>query len=57
MLHYIQSYFDVNLWLTGVIVAVYGKEPEDDRGKFHVEDYCFRMLKEQVPRPVLENDK
>ncbi|XP_041363525.1 DNA polymerase delta subunit 2-like [Gigantopelta aegis] len=37
--------------ITGVIVAVYGKEPDDDRGKFYVEDYCYQALPEQAPRP------
>ncbi|XP_061191670.1 DNA polymerase delta subunit 2-like [Saccostrea echinata] len=48
---------DVQTAVTGVIIAVYGKEPDDDRGKFHVEKYCFRMLNEQVPRPIIEKDK
>ena len=42
---------------TGVIVAVLGREPEEDRGKFFVEDYCFQLLPEQVPRPALTEDK
>ena len=41
----------------GVVVAVCGMEPEDDRGKFHVEDLCFQDLPQQVPRPALEQDK
>ncbi len=36
---------------------MYGCEPEGDRGKFHVEDYCFQELPEQVPRPKLEEDR
>ncbi|GFS16721.1 DNA polymerase delta subunit 2 [Elysia marginata] len=43
--------------VTGVVVAVLGKEPEDDKGKFHVEDYCYQQLPPQVPRPLLEQDK
>ncbi|OWF46452.1 DNA polymerase delta subunit 2-like [Mizuhopecten yessoensis] len=43
--------------VTGVIMAVYGIEPEDDQGKFHVEDYCFQELPAQVPRPALKQDK
>ncbi|XP_052701812.1 DNA polymerase delta subunit 2-like [Crassostrea angulata] len=48
---------DVQTSVTGVIIAVYGKEPEDDQGKFHVEKYCFQMLSDQVPRPVIQKDK
>jgi hypothetical protein len=40
-----------------VIVAVYGKEPEDDKGKFHVEDYCFQELPKQSPLPELDTEK
>lgn len=43
--------------VTGVIVAVLGQEPEDDRGKFHVEDYCFQHLPDQVPRPKLIEER
>ncbi|XP_033738216.1 DNA polymerase delta subunit 2-like [Pecten maximus] len=43
--------------VTGAIIAVYGIEPEDNLGKFHVEDYCFQVLPAQVPRPALEQDK
>lgn len=43
--------------IVGVIVAVYGKEPEDDKGKFHVEDYCFQLLPEQPPLPRLAEDR
>ncbi|XP_076458438.1 DNA polymerase delta subunit 2-like [Babylonia areolata] len=43
--------------VTGVIVAVLGQEPEEDRGKFQVEDYCFQLLPEQVPRPTLTEDR
>ncbi|XP_060578948.1 DNA polymerase delta subunit 2-like [Ruditapes philippinarum] len=43
--------------VTGVIVAVYGKEPEDDKGKFHVEDYCFQELPKQSPLPELDTEK
>ena len=42
---------------TGVIVAILGKEPDEDRGKLFVEDYCFQLLPEQVPRPALTEDK
>nr|XP_022333018.1 DNA polymerase delta subunit 2-like [Crassostrea virginica] len=48
---------DIQTAVTGLIIAVYGKEPEDDRGKFHVQSYCFQMLQKQVPRPVIESDK
>lgn len=38
-------------------MAVYGKEPEDDKGKFHVEDFCFQLLPEQPPLPPLAEDR
>lgn len=41
----------------GVIVAVYGREPEDDKGKFHVEDYCFQELPKQPLLPELDGDR
>ncbi|KAL4239352.1 DNA polymerase delta subunit 2 [Mactra antiquata] len=43
--------------VTGVIVALYGKEPEDDKGKFYVEDYCFQELPKQKPLPQLDEDR
>ncbi|XP_064614704.1 DNA polymerase delta subunit 2-like [Liolophura sinensis] len=49
--------FDIQSSVTGVIVAVYGYEPDHDRGKFYVKDYCFKELPAQVPRPILEEDK
>ncbi|CAH1795392.1 unnamed protein product [Owenia fusiformis] len=48
---------DVQSGVTGVVVAVYGKEPEDQPGTFHVEDYCHRALPPQNPRPSLSQDK
>lgn len=48
---------DVNTSVTGAIIAVYGKEPENARGKFHVEEYCFQELPTQIQRPVLKEDK
>lgn len=43
--------------VTGVIVAVMGKEPENDKGKFHVEDYCLQELPKQPPLPSLNSDR
>ncbi|KAL8585414.1 hypothetical protein ACOMHN_046657 [Nucella lapillus] len=43
--------------VTGVIVAVLGHEPEEDRGKFVVEDYCFQLLPEPLPRPAFSQDR
>ncbi|GFO33116.1 polymerase (DNA directed), delta 2, regulatory subunit [Plakobranchus ocellatus] len=43
--------------VTGVIVAVIGIEPEDDKGKFYVEDVCYQLLPAQIARPILEQDK
>ncbi|XP_059163873.1 DNA polymerase delta subunit 2-like [Physella acuta] len=43
--------------VTGVIVAVMGFEPEDKKGKFQVEDYCFQELPVQIERPQLHCNK
>ncbi|CAG5116318.1 unnamed protein product [Candidula unifasciata] len=43
--------------VTGIVAAVLGREPAEDKGKFYVEDYCFQDLPQQVPRPVMEHDK
>jgi len=43
--------------VTGTVVAVLGKEPESEPGKFYVEDYCFQDLPSQVSRPIPENDR
>ena len=51
------SHVVINVLLTGVVVAVFGMEREDDRGKFHVEDICFQDLPQQIPRPPLDQDK
>lgn len=47
----------LSLLSEGVIVAVLGMEPENDGGKFHVEDYCFQLLPEQIPRPVFTEER
>ncbi len=36
---------------------MYGYEPEEDPGKFEVEDYCFQQLPEQAPAPHLDQDR
>lgn len=43
--------------VTGVIVAVLGKELEHERGKFIAEDYCFQNIPVQVPRPFFSEDR
>ncbi|KAK6187899.1 hypothetical protein SNE40_005824 [Patella caerulea] len=43
--------------VTGPVIAVFGKEPENDAGKFYVEEYCFQHLPNQLPRPIIENDR
>ena len=43
--------------VSGVIVGLLGREPEDDRGKFHVEDVCFQPLPGQEPRPVIDEER
>lgn len=42
---------------SGVIVAVLGVEPDNDKGKFHVEDHCFQSLPKQIPLAPMEVDK
>ncbi|XP_013408410.1 DNA polymerase delta subunit 2-like [Lingula anatina] len=46
---------DVQTMVTGIVIAVYGVEPDEDRGKFLVEDYCFLDMASSVPRPVVEH--
>ena len=46
-----------NHFYSGVIVAVCGQEPEDNRGKFFVEEYCYQELPLQPERPLLDQDK
>lgn len=48
---------DIQKSVTGVIVALYGVEPDDNRGKFHVEDYCYPQLPDQIPRTPIEHDR
>ena len=47
---------EVGLLLPGVIVGVRGEEPEEDRGRFHVEEYCCLDVTAQPPRPTLDTD-
>ena len=42
-------------WVTGMIVAIYGYEREDD-GNFHVLDYCFSGLPCQPQPPALPEE-
>ncbi|XP_076073903.1 DNA polymerase delta subunit 2-like [Mytilus galloprovincialis] len=48
---------DIQTSVTGVIVALYGVEPDDNRGKFQVEDFCYQQLPEQIQRPMFEHDR
>ncbi|KAL5019253.1 hypothetical protein ScPMuIL_004975 [Solemya velum] len=48
---------DVQKSVTGVVAAVYGVEPDDDRGKFHVEDVCYHELPSQPERHVGDRDR
>ena len=43
-------------FVTGVVIAICGKEPEDQRGKFFVDDFCYKQLVEQPERPLIEKD-
>lgn len=38
-------------------MGLLGIEPEDDAGKFHVEEVCFRPLGEQTRVPEMEEDR
>ena len=42
---------------SGVIVGLLGVEPEEDKGKFHVEEVCFQPLGKQEPRPSIDEDR
>ena len=48
---------DIPSHVTGVIVAVCGYEPDEERGKFEVEDVCYQELPKQIERPLMEEDK
>lgn len=48
---------DVAAAITGLVVAVYGIEHDDNRGKFVVDDVLYQPLPVQVPRPVLTDDQ
>ena len=43
--------------VTGIVLAIYGREPSDQRGKFHVDDYCCKEFASQVERPLLPEDR
>ncbi|KAK7002588.1 DNA polymerase delta subunit 2, partial [Biomphalaria glabrata] len=44
-------------FVTGIVIAVLGMEPEDRKGKFYVEDYCYQDLPAQISRPIMDVDK
>ncbi|XP_055877930.1 DNA polymerase delta subunit 2-like [Biomphalaria glabrata] len=44
-------------FVTGIVIAVLGMEPEDKKGKFYVEDYCYQDLPAQISRPIMDVDK
>ncbi|GAB1606272.1 DNA polymerase delta subunit 2-like [Argonauta hians] len=48
---------DVHKCCTGFVIAVYGHEPEDNRGKFQVEDFCVQDLPPQIPRSPIDQDR
>uniref|UniRef100_A0A0B6ZQD3 DNA polymerase delta subunit 2 n=1 Tax=Arion vulgaris TaxID=1028688 RepID=A0A0B6ZQD3_9EUPU len=43
--------------VTGIVVAVLGNEPGNEKGKFYVEEFCYQDLPQQVPRLIMEHDK
>ena len=51
------NFYQLFSHISGVIIAIYGKEPDEDRGKFYVEDCCFQDLPDQIPRPKLSQDR
>ncbi|ELT96314.1 hypothetical protein CAPTEDRAFT_168965 [Capitella teleta] len=53
----LQGDIDVQALVTGALVAVYGEEPDDNRGKFNVKEFSFPPLPCQPERPLSGNDK
>lgn len=51
----LEGNIDIQKFVTGTILAVFGKE--DEAGRFMVDDYCIVDMAPQVPRPVLESDR
>lgn len=43
--------------VTGVTAALLGSELEDQPGKFQVIECCFRTIPDQIPLPVIEEDR
>ncbi|XP_005101329.1 DNA polymerase delta subunit 2 [Aplysia californica] len=54
---FLVGHLDCKTSVTGTVVAVLGKEPENERGKFYVEDYCFQDMPGQIPRPICEEER
>lgn len=48
---------DVGQMISGTVVALYGRQPEEFSGKFFVKGIVYSSLPSQVPRPVSEPEK
>lgn len=48
---------DVGQMISGTVVALYGRQPEEFMGKFFVKGVTYSTLPSQVPRQVLEPEK
>jgi len=43
--------------ISGTVVALYGRQPEEYMGKFYVKGIAYPNIPDQVPRPVSEPEK
>jgi len=43
--------------ISGTVVALYGRQPEEYTGKFFVKEITYPMMAAQVPHPVTEPEK
>lgn len=48
---------DVGQMISGTVVALYGRQPEEFAGKFFVKGIAYSCVPSQVPRPVSEPEK
>ena len=47
----------VGQMISGTVVALYGRQPEEYSGKFFVKGITYPRMASQVPRPVSEQEK
>jgi len=48
---------DVGQMISGTVVALYGRQPEEFAGKFFVKEISYSSMPSQVPRPMSEQEK